>query len=541
MLKIILAAAAVVFFPQVATARPAVRPPALIVVISVDQLSSDLFDEYRPHFTAGFARLAGGTVFRNAYHGFAATETCPGHSAILTGALPSRSGVVANMWIDQSVARDDKSVYCAEDERAPGSTSVNYTVSPVHLKVPTLGDILKSRSAESRNVAIAGKDRSAVMMGGHGPDQRWYLAGSEFATDLKGAPVPASVAAVNALVAKSLADPRTPLEPTPLCESKARLVAVEGGANPVGNGRLGRSAGDVAAMRASPEFDGIVLALAAALAREMRLGGDGVPDILSIGLSGTDYVGHAYGSGGQEMCLQLLSLDREMGDFFKALDRMGLDYAVMLTADHGGLDIPERLRLQGVADAARVDPELAAAKVGQAVAARLKLSGPVLLGDFAGDIHIDDSLGGPQRAAALAEALANYRAHPQVAGAFSSEEVARVGLPTGSPDKWTLIERLRASFDPQRSGDILVALKPNITPIADTSRYIATHGSPWDYDRRVPILFWRSGMAPSSREEAVATVDIMPTLAAMLRLGLAAEATDGRCLTGLEGVDCPSR
>jgi hypothetical protein len=162
-----------------ATAAPAQapKPPRLMIVISVDQLSSDLFEEYRPHFTGGFARLAAGTVFRNGYQGQSATETCPGHSTILTGAWPARSGIVANQWIDQSIARSDKTVYCAEDERVPGSSSEKYTVSPVHLKVPTLGDLLKRRSPASRNVAVSGKDRAAVMMSGQSADQRWYWKG----------------------------------------------------------------------------------------------------------------------------------------------------------------------------------------------------------------------------------------------------------------------------------------------------------------------------------------------------------------------------
>src|SRR5437762_5938533 len=99
-------------------------PPKLLVVISVDQFSANLFDEYRPQFTGGLARLASGTVFRNGYQSHAATETCPGHSTILTGDHPSRTGIIANVWIDQSIQRADKSVYCAEDETAPGTTSI---------------------------------------------------------------------------------------------------------------------------------------------------------------------------------------------------------------------------------------------------------------------------------------------------------------------------------------------------------------------------------------------------------------------------------
>ncbi len=72
----------------------------------------------------------------------------------------------------------------------------------------------------------------------------------------------------------------------------------------------------------------------------MKLGKGSAPDIIAIGLSATDYVGHTFGPGGGEMCLQLHSLDRDLGDFLRFLDRSGLDYSVMLTADHGGETCP---------------------------------------------------------------------------------------------------------------------------------------------------------------------------------------------------------
>src|SRR4028119_526691 len=144
--------------PPLPPPPPPAPPPRLLIVISVDQLSGDLFDEYRPVLLGGFGRLARGTVFRNGYQAHAATETCPGHATILTGAHPARSGIVANHWVDQSQSRSDKSIYCAEDESVAGSSSTNYIVSPVHLKVRTLGERIKSTWAGSRNVAVGGKD-----------------------------------------------------------------------------------------------------------------------------------------------------------------------------------------------------------------------------------------------------------------------------------------------------------------------------------------------------------------------------------------------
>src|SRR3954454_162932 len=106
---LVAAAAALCASPSVAQA-PA--PPKLLIVISIDQFSANLWDEYRPQFSGGFAEVAHGAAVHNGYQSHAATETCPGHSTILTGAHPARNGIVSNTWIDQGVQRSDKDVYC---------------------------------------------------------------------------------------------------------------------------------------------------------------------------------------------------------------------------------------------------------------------------------------------------------------------------------------------------------------------------------------------------------------------------------------------
>ena len=534
-MRIVSALSAAFFLASAVPAHAqAPNPPKLIVVISVDQLGANLFDEYRPHFTAGLKRLASGTVFRNGYQGQAATETCPGHSTIMTGSLPARSRIIGNSWYDWSAPRADKRIYCGEDERIPGSTYRNYTVSSVHLKVPTLGDILKKLSPDSQNVAVAGKDRAAVMMSGHVADQRWYWNGNAFVTDLKAAPVPPSVPSINDKLAKFIAMPQAPLVPPPYCQSKARPITLSDGQT-VGAGTLGRAANDYDAFRESPDWDGATLAMAGALVRDLKLGRDRAPDILSIGLSATDYVGHAYGSEGEEMCLQMYGLDRELGDFLRALDAMRLDYAVVLTADHGVEDLAERV------GAPRVDPALSAKAVGAQVAKALGIDGPVLAGGIGGDLYFDPNLTPAQRAKAEAEALRIFRAHPQVEAVFTKAQLESTPLPAGSPDKWTLLQRARTSLDPQRSGDLVVILKKGVSLLSKPDKGdVATHGSPWDYDRRVPILFWRAGMAPQTREEAVDTSNIMPTIAAMIGIPVDRASIDGRCLTGISGIACPA-
>src|SRR5215208_2646256 len=152
MRKFLLAATAA-FAATASTAQTPTHPPKLLVVFSIDQFSADLFDEYRPQFRDGLARIASGTVFRNGYQSHAATETCPGHSTILTGDHPSRTGIISNNWIDQKVTRSDVSIYCAEDESVSGTSSTAYKVSPKHLLVPTLGELMKARWPGSRTVA----------------------------------------------------------------------------------------------------------------------------------------------------------------------------------------------------------------------------------------------------------------------------------------------------------------------------------------------------------------------------------------------------
>lgn len=514
--------------PAPAAATAPAKRPQLLVVVSVDQFSADLFAEYRGQFTGGFARLLSGAVFPSGYQSHAATETCPGHSTILTGAHPSRTGIVANDWTDFSAPRADKTVYCAEDESIPGSTSSSYTVSDKHLKVPTLGEWMKAADPQSRVVSVAGKDRAAVMMGGHKVDELWWWDGKAFVS-YAGRATPPMVARMNAGVTQRIAEAQEPMELPPFCRARSRAIALEGGRT-VGDGRFARAAGNVAAFRASPEFDDAILALGAGLARDMKLGQGGHTDLLILGASATDYVGHTLGTEGSEMCLQLLSLDRTLGQLFAVLDSTGVDYAVVLTADHGGHDLPERNQQHAAPMAARVDPALNAAAIGRQVGAKLGIAGPVLVGGVFGDVYIDPAVPAARRAAVQAEAIRLYRAHPQVYGVYTAAEIEAVPAPKGPAETWTMLERARASYHKGRSGDFVVALQPRITPIASAARgSVATHGSFWDYDRRVPMLFWRKGMTGFEQPLAVETVDIAPTLAALAGVPVPV-AIDGRCL-----------
>lgn len=507
-------------------------PPKLVVAIAVDQYSADLFAQYREHYTGGLARLLHGAVFPSTFQSHAATETCPGHSTLLTGVHPARTGIIANNWFDPGLARADKRVYCAEDETDPASTSSAPVVAPVHLRVPTLGEWMKRADPASRNVAVSAKDRAVMMMGGHNIDQAWWYLKGQFVTLRGRAPTPA-VDAANAALAAAIKAGGKPYTPPAWCAP--RDLAIKAGDKvTVGQGRFDLPRDNPDAFRVSPRMDAATVDLAVRLLNEMQLGRGRAPDLLSVSLSATDYIGHGFGTEGMEMCIQMAELDRSLGQLFAALDATGVDYVALLTADHGGLDLPERLVQQGMPGATRVDPGLAPAALSKALAGELGIAvdGPLIYGDGPfGDYWVSKAIPAEQRARVVAALTARLRGHPQVAAVFTRDELTRASAPASNPQDWTLRERARTSFDAQRSGDVVVLLDRAVVPIPQAGPgYVATHGSPWDYDRRVPLLFWRKGWTGFEQPGPVETVDIAPSLAAVLGVKVPEGSFDGRCL-----------
>lgn len=515
--------------PAVSQQVPA-GAPKLLVAISIDQFSADIFAQYRQHFTGGFVRLTQGAVFPAGYQSHAATETCPGHSTILTGNRPAHTGIIANSWIDQTVTTGPKVVYCAEDVSKRTAGSRDYVASPVHLLVPTLGEWMKKANPAARNIAVSGKDRGALMMGGHDIDQVYWWKGKQFVT-LAGRQLGPTAIAQNAEIDRLLAKGAGEFPLPAYCRRADR--AVQAGDVSVGNGHFALKVGEPDQFRVSPRLDRATLDLAVKLVDEQKLGRNTVPDLLAVSLSATDYVGHATGTEGAEMCIQLTQLDLALGDFFASLDKRGIDYAVVLTADHGGFDIPERLHEQGLEKTSRVGPEVSAEALSATLGKRygLEPKSLILSDGPAGDYWLRKDLDIGLKGKIIDDASAILMTSPFVEKVLSAAEIAATPMPQGSPETWTLAERARASYNPLHSGDFVVMLKRGVVAIPQARKgYVATHGSPWDYDRRVPILFWRKGMTGFEQPSGVETVDIAPSLAALIGLKIPQGAFDGRCL-----------
>ena len=115
--------------------------PRLVVMISADQFSTDLFEQYRPYYRAGLKRLSDGVVFPNGYQSHAATETCPGHSTLMTGDRPADAFVEA-----QAPGGDQRGmVRVQRDELRRG---VGEVAASVMLEVPVVRDHIAHERVE---------------------------------------------------------------------------------------------------------------------------------------------------------------------------------------------------------------------------------------------------------------------------------------------------------------------------------------------------------------------------------------------------------
>lgn len=540
------------FFGLACVAVPAVSAPPprpkLIVALSIDQFAAGLFEQYRAGYTGGLKTLSEGVAYASGYQSHAATETCPGHSTILTGRHPSATGIAANSWYD---VKTGSTIYCV----GISGTADPDARGPANLRVSTLGEWLKKAQPGARVIAVSGKDRAAITMAGHNPDAvYWWKDGSGFITSRYAGPVTPLVLkpaqAFNAAVAAAWR--KTPPALWPAASANCAALqkpyrfgkidlpgtvpanaAVEQGAD------FAKTSVFQDQLRASPAFDQLALDFAAKLIEQRKLGRGRATDLLAVSLSATDYVGHRYGNGGAEMCVQMGALDAALDAFVDKLKALKVPLMIVLTADHGAMDAAERAADHGLT-AKRVNGKKLVDDLNKALKTDLSLDYDPIVGDDPQQLSInvpgDDA---DFRAKLTADAVAWLKARPEVAEVFTADAVAAAKpAPGTSPDKLTMIERFNESYVPGRSGDIQVALASGDYPSVPVAAgdAVAGHGSPWDYDRRVPILFWWPGVTPDDRKAAIETVDIAPTLAGIA--GVKTPQVDGRCLDLTDAGNC---
>ena len=517
--------------------------PRLVVVVVVDQLRRDRVVSSLP---GGLGRLAReGRVFVRAELAHAASETCPGHAALLTGRHPGATGLPANYVIDRA---SGEGRYCVEDDpEAAGVLGASAPVgrSPRRMRVDALGDWMKRARPESTVVAVSAKDRSAIALAGQHPDGVYWLQGEGelgfttsryYARELPGwvrewnrDRAGDATTGVFAGIPDLWEHPSAP-------RANGRIDgyrAEQGGAEAVSPHALRDASPTVflGNVYRSPFVDFATLRFAEALVGAHDLGGDASPDLLAVSLSGHDSVGHLYGPESHESADSLERIDAWLGDFLARLEqRVGREHLVVaLSSDHGVLELPEWRQETGRGTCPVGEGRIPIDDLRDQLFWHLHFE----LGPWYGwprdwlvhagkQITVDRARAasrGVEVDAVIAAAEAWLEAQPEVVEAWTEAELAASAEP--------MARLFRNSRDPERSGDLVIqAVEGCLLSLYEAG---TSHGSPYGYDRDVPLVLWGGGIAQAVDEQPAATVDLGPTLAELLGVEVP-DDVDGRSL-----------
>lgn len=514
-------------------------PPRLVVVISVDQMRADYLERFRAHFGPGGFNLLleQGANFADCHYRHAITKTGPGHAVMLSGVHANLHGIIANEWLLRDWPAPEQ-VNCVEDRdsalvglaprtvRSPGGVlEAKSGRSPRHYLAPTVGDQLKLRhGARAKVFGVADKDRAAILMSGRLADGAYWTEEGRVVTSTYYRPeLPAYLTAFNAeqRVEKLYGREWTRLLDPAVYDSvqgpddaageyegigftRTFPKRLDGGRPQIGNDYY-------EAFDHTPWNNELVADLARAVITHERLGeADGAPDLLAIGFSQPDKIGHSYGPYSHEVMDSIVRLDRTLAELFRFLDeKIGLAHCtVVLTADHGVAPLPERNPGQGGrVRGAALDKQVFAALDGK-------------FGTLADNERwaVRDGLGYHLNPAALTrkqlapavveEAIRAALAEmPVIAAAYT-----RTCLVDPAPLD-AIGEAVRLSYYPPRSPDVMAVLKPFFI---DRTTPGTTHGTPYDYDNHVPLLWYGAGVKAGVHPTRVGVDDLAPTLAHLL-------------------------
>jgi predicted AlkP superfamily pyrophosphatase or phosphodiesterase len=538
---------AALFISLVSSSLSVAQPaPNLVLQITVDGLRGDLLSRYAHNFGEGGFRylLEKGVVYTDAHHQHANTETIVGHATLATGAHPAVHGMVGNVWFDSvdgelayNIEDPDHPLLPTRDHGRKGAQvdpaqkkSRTQGRSPVSMLVPTFSDTLKIASAgKARIFGVSGKDRSAVAMAGQVGKAFWYSTDSgDFQTSsYYYANYPQWVKDWNEQRrAETYAG-----QQWQLLRDAGRYLHGHQDDRPYevdlkGYGRVfphpfGPVEHPLFATRllVSPVGDRLLLDFALALVEAEQLGQGEGTDYLSISFSGVDAVNHFFGPSSLENEDVVLQLDRTLAALVQAVDKkIGLDNTlIVLSADHGMAEMPEYMRELGHPAGRMYSEDV------MAVANRLgrSLFGIEQVAEtfFRPSLYLDHT--------AIAKAKLDATAvAAELALALSGQE--GIGLAKSSAELLArehsgMAALMKRNTHPQRSGDIYVAQAPYWF-MFDRGAVAAMHGSPWTYDTHVPVIFYRPGMVPRHISRRVHTVDVAPTLSALLGISAPAGA-----------------
>lgn len=511
------------------TAEPATPsfedPPRLVVGIMVDQMRFDYLTRFWTQYgEGGFKRLVGeGFHCRNHHFNYAPTSTGPGHASVYTGTTPSGHGIIGNSWFDKETGTQ---VYCVGDtvQTSVGTESDAGKHSPHRLQVTTITDQLRlHHQRRSRVIAIALKDRGAVLPGGHLANAAYWYEGGETGNWISSSyymdSLPDWVATFNESEAAERY--RTPWKTLKGINSYAEsglddvpyespFQGEEAPVFPHDLPALWDANGNFDILRYSPYGNSLTLDFALEAIEAEELGADIIPDFLSISFSSTDYVGHKFGVNSKEVQDTYLRLDQDLARLLDYLDRkVGEgEYTVFLTADHGAGHVPAYLQDLKV-PAGYWDTGQLGTKFRDFVQFRYGNTG-IVQAFSNSQVFLDHQvlrsldLSPREVQETLAAELLGYEGIQEV---YTAYQLRNTEYTEG------IAAILQNGYHQKRSGDVLIVPAP-ATP--DYSPTGSTHGSPYIYDTHVPLIFFGKGIQKGTLTRRTYIRDIAPTLAVLL-------------------------
>lgn len=514
------------------TAFPALaKPPRLTLFITVDAMGSDLLLRTKPRLKGGLRQLIdGGAFYPYARYDYAKPRTAPGHCTLSTGANPWRHGIVDNRIIDRATGKPARVFPDATHPVLEAPLSAD-DVSPANLMAEALADRLRlSTQEQGKAIALSGKARSAIPLAGRLGQAYWFdetvgkfVTGTWYTKELPGWLKDFNAANPPAAWFNKSWEPLLPRTEYVGEDDRPYEGEYFGMGrtfpHPLTGGLTAAGPQSYTAFAISPlSLDLIVKAAKSAIDGE-GLGKDEVPDLLAVSFSATDRVFHQYGPNSWEMQDTLYRLDKAVGDLVALAERAAggrANLLVVLSADHGGAAVPEHWAASGM-DAVRMDPGALSKGLTEA-----------LRGQFGGDITatIEESetyLGGKTLESGKVDGAAVRRAAAVwLAGQPGiTLAVARDDLYT-APDVTGLVTLLRRGYYPERSGDVLFVVKPFHVISADPVG--TNHGTPYSYDRLVPLILSGKGVKAGTYPQEISTTDVAPTVAALLEMNVPSSA-----------------
>jgi predicted AlkP superfamily pyrophosphatase or phosphodiesterase len=518
--------------PFALSAQP-VGAPKLVVGIVVDQMRYEYLYRYERKFgEGGFKRLLNdGFNVKNGHYNYVPTYTGPGHASVYTGTTPAVHGVVGNDWYEKETL---DTVNCVGDSRQKlvGAERGNGTVSPYRMLTTTITDELElSTQRRSKVVGISLKDRGAVLPAGHTPDGAYWFDGSsgKFITSTYYKPsLPLWMEKFNA---RNLADKYLNQEWTTLLpieqykESGPDDTAYEG--RPRGKEKstfpydlktLRKENGDLELLDETPFGNDIVAEAAKAALDGEEMGKDDWTDFLAVSFSSPDIIGHSKGPNSVEVEDVYLRLDRNLAELFAKLDAdVGKgQYVVFLTSDHGVVDVPQYLKdlkipadyfnsramVTGLNDFLK--GYFPGKKVVESVYNNQVFLDPSSFGE-------DPRSAGVDYLVALELVRGYLLRQPGVAEVYTKQV-----LQNSDYAEEGIKGMVRRGFHSKRSGDVAFVLEP--AWLASSSTRGTSHGSPYNYDTHVPMLFYGFGVKPGSTVKYHAITDIAPTMSIIMKV-----------------------